>query len=79
VSELDGHAEMMKKYFSENPPASSREAVAKVRELTGLSRSPTQARAFMGVIENLSKYKKVLDTLITPNFQDFSNVNIRTV
>jgi transposase len=48
VSELDGHAEMMKKYFAENPPASSREAVARVRELTGLSRSPTQVRAFMG-------------------------------
>jgi hypothetical protein len=48
AGELDGHAEMMTKYFSENPPASSREAVARVRELTGLSRSRTQARAFMG-------------------------------
>jgi transposase len=36
-------------------------------------------QAIDGVIENLSRYKKVLDTLITPNFQDFSNVNIRTV
>jgi transposase len=36
-------------------------------------------QAIEGVIENLSRYKKVLDTLITPNFQDFSNVNIRTV
>jgi transposase len=36
-------------------------------------------QAIDGVIENLSKYKKVLDTLITPNFQDFSNVNVRTV
>jgi hypothetical protein len=79
AGELDGHAEMMKKYFAENPPVSSREAVAKAGELTGLSRSPTQVRTFMGVIENLSRYKKVLDTLITPNFQDFSNVNIRTV
>jgi transposase len=28
-------------------------------------------QAIEGVIENLSRYKKVLDTLITPNFQDF--------
>jgi hypothetical protein len=57
AGELDGHAEMMKKYFAENPPASSRGAVARARELTGLSRSPTQARAFMGRLG--MKFRKV--------------------
>jgi transposase len=47
VSELQAHRAKLKAYFREHPPASSAEASAKIKELTGIERQPTQVRQFL--------------------------------
>ena len=47
-SELDEHRESLEAYFEEHPPATVNEAVAKIEELTGIRRGPTQVRRFPG-------------------------------
>ena len=46
-SELAGHAETLEAYFRQHPPATIKEAVAKIEELTGIRRSETQVRQFL--------------------------------
>ncbi len=46
-SELAAHAETWEGYFREHPPATIKEAVAKIEELTGIRRSETQVRQFL--------------------------------
>ncbi|MDX9909850.1 MAG: IS630 family transposase, partial [Mariniphaga sp.] len=46
-SELEPHATGILKSFAERPPMNSGEAKARIEEMTGISRSPTQIRAFM--------------------------------
>jgi len=47
TSVLSLHAETIETYFREHPPASIKEARAKIYELTGITRSPTQVRQFL--------------------------------
>jgi transposase len=47
ASELAVHASTLETYFREHPPASIKEAAAKIEELTGIKRSETQVRQFM--------------------------------
>jgi transposase len=46
-SELEDHRATMEESFTANPPRSVAEACARIKELTGLDRKPTQVRAFM--------------------------------
>jgi transposase len=46
-SQLLEHKESLEKYFMENPPASISEAVAKIKQLTGIERKETQVRKFL--------------------------------
>jgi transposase len=46
-SELAAHRETLEVYFAEHPPATIKEAVAKIEELTGVQRSESQAREFL--------------------------------
>lgn len=46
-SELDSYSTGILKSFTEQPPMSSSEAKARIEAMTGISRSPTQVRAFM--------------------------------
>lgn len=46
-SELDNHSESILKSFAERPPMNANEAKVRIEELTGISRSPSQVRAFM--------------------------------
>ena len=46
-SELHEHRESLEAYFEAHPPATVGEACAKIQELTGLERRPTQVRAFL--------------------------------
>lgn len=41
------HKEQIKKYFEDHPPTNSSEARKKIKELTGIERSPTQIRSFL--------------------------------
>ncbi len=45
-SELSGHITLLEAYFKENPVATINEAISKIKELTGIERSPTQVREF---------------------------------
>ena len=46
-SELENHSDNILKSFTERPPMSACEAKARIEEMTGISRSPSQVRAFM--------------------------------
>ncbi len=46
-SELAKHRTTIEAYFREHPPATVSEAVAKIKELTGIERKPTQVRQFL--------------------------------
>ena len=46
-SELVAHQEEITAYCRDHPPASINEAIAAIRDLTGLTRSPTQVRLFL--------------------------------
>jgi transposase len=46
-SELANHRTTLEAYFQEHPPATVAEAAAKIAELTGIGRKPTQVRQFL--------------------------------
>ena len=46
-SELEKHSQSILSSFTKCPPMTTNEAKARIEELTGISRSPTQVRAFM--------------------------------
>ena len=46
-SQLQQHRTSLEAYFLANPPATVGEACAKIKDLTGLSRQPTQVRKFL--------------------------------
>jgi transposase len=46
-SDLSEYSGTIEKYFTENPPSSITEAMAKIEELTGIKRGETQVRKFL--------------------------------
>ena len=46
-SALNNHVSSLESYFASNPPRSSSDAQAKIEELTGIRRSPTQTKEFL--------------------------------
>jgi len=46
-SELSQHTTTIEEYFREHPPASVKEAMAKIKELTGIKRSENRVREFL--------------------------------
>jgi len=46
-SALDPHRTTIEAYFLEHPPATAKEAAAKIAELTGITRSANQTRLFL--------------------------------
>jgi transposase len=49
-SELMTHRQSIEEYFRTHPPATVKEAMAKIEAVTGIKRSPTQIRGFMNAI-----------------------------
>ena len=47
TSELEQHAKTIEEYFREHPPATVKEAMAKIEELTNIKRSPERVRVFL--------------------------------
>jgi len=45
-SELSNHITSLEAHFKEHPVATIKEAISKIKELTGIERSPTQVREF---------------------------------
>ena len=56
-SELMAHRQTIETYFQEHPPATIKQAMAKIEELTGLKRGETQVRTFLKAIG--MEYRKV--------------------
>jgi transposase len=56
-SELLAHQTTIEDYFRANPPATIKEAVSKIEELTGIARSESRVRAFLKSIG--IQYRKV--------------------
>jgi len=46
-SELSAHRAALEAYFRQHPPATAKEAAAKIEELTGIHRGLTQVREFL--------------------------------
>jgi len=46
-SELMEHKGTIEQLFRENPPATIKESIAKIKELTGIERTPTSVRGFL--------------------------------
>lgn len=46
-SVLESHRRALESYFKENPPSSVREAISRIRELTGVERSERVVRKFL--------------------------------
>jgi transposase len=55
-SSLDAYRERLQESFQPQPPISSNQAVGRIKELTGIERSPTQVRQWMKKIG--MKYRK---------------------
>ncbi len=47
VSQLQTHTKSLEQHFTDQPPATVKEAAAQIEQLTGIKRSPTQVRAFL--------------------------------
>ena len=47
ISELEAHHQTLEESFREQPPHTVNEACARIGELTGLKRGPTQVRRFL--------------------------------
>lgn len=50
TSELEKHGESVIAEFKARPPASAKEAAARIEKLTGIKRSPQRVRVFMATI-----------------------------
>lgn len=50
TSELAEHRETLEDYFRHHPPATIKEAAAKIKELTGIERKETQVRVFLNAL-----------------------------
>jgi len=46
-SEMEKHVNEIRQYLIDNPPASISEAAAKIKEITGIERKPTQVRKYL--------------------------------
>jgi transposase len=70
TSELAAHQSTIEEYFREHPPATSKEAAARIEELTGIRRSPTQVRAFLRSIG--MRFRKVasIPAKVDPEVQE---------
>ena len=69
-SELMKYKEMMKTHFEEHPPATIKEAMAKVKTLTGLKRSETQIRAFLTAMGMKCRKVGMLPAKANPEVQE---------
>lgn len=69
-SKLLEHKKTIEDYFREHPPATIKEAIAKIEELTGIKRSPTQTRKFLKSIGMRLLKVGVVPSKADPNQQE---------
>jgi transposase len=77
-SELRAHRESIEAHLREHPPATINEARAKIAELTGIHRSPTQVRMFVKNVCGMKPRKTgVLPAKVDPVAQETFKKNPR--
>jgi transposase len=69
-SELEKHTQKLKDYFHEHPPATVKEAMAKIEELTEIKRCETQTRMFMKKIGMQCRKVGMLPAKADPDKQE---------
>lgn len=82
-SDLENHRDTIEKYFNKNPPASIKEAMQKIEELTGIKRSENRVREYLksigmkrlkvGMIPSkadFEKQEKFLKEEMTPRLEE---------
>jgi transposase len=69
-SDLAQHREAIEAYLQQHPPATINEAVAKIEELTGIGRSPTQVRVFLKSMGMRCRKVGVLPAKADPEVQE---------
>ncbi len=70
VSDMVKHRTTIESYFREHPPASAKEAAAKIAELTGLKRSENQVRVFLKKCGMRRRVSGVLPAKADPDKQE---------
>jgi transposase len=77
-SDLNVHEAILKPYFDAHPPATIKEAVARIFELTGIKRSLTQVRKFLKKIGMKRRVCGVLPAKADPEKQEeFKNAELQ--
>jgi len=69
-SELADHRSTIEEYFREHPPATIKEAVARIEELTGVRRSPSQVRVFLRSIGMRLRKVAAIPAKANPELQE---------
>jgi len=69
-SELEKHTQKLKDYFQEHPPATVKEAMAKIEELTKIKRCETQIRNFLKKIGMQCRKVGMLPAKADPDKQE---------
>lgn len=77
-SEMMNHKDSIENYFREHPPATIAEAIAKIEELTGIKRSPTQVRTFLKSIGMRCLKVGMIPSKADPNEQEAFKKTVRT-
>ena len=77
-SELAQHRKTIEDYFRQHPPATINQAIAKIEELTGIRRSPTQVRVFLKAIGMRCFRVGVLPAKADPEIQEDFQKKART-
>ena len=80
VSELHAHRATLEAYFRAHPPASVKEAMAKIEELTGLQRSENRVRVFLNAIGMRCRKVGMIPAKADPEKQEtFKKKNLNLV
>jgi transposase len=69
-SELNQHKQTIESYFREHPPASVKEAMAKIEELTGIKRSENRIREFLKSIGMAPRKVSMIPAKADPDEQE---------
>lgn len=74
-SELETHRYRLEAYFRKHPPATLNEAVAKIQELTGITRSPSAVGTFLNSLGMAPRRVGTIPAKADPEAQERFRVN----
>lgn len=75
ASELEQHRDRLEVYFREHPPATIKEAMARIQELTGIKRSPSAVGRFLNSLGMAPRKVGSIPSKGDPDTQETFRVN----